>query len=199
MKLITTSRRNSGELSFVLMKRESKSSSSPAGSLDSNRDRMMESANTWTVVIDSLSLLSVPMFNSFFIFHMKGNALMNLPELSPAAASNALMNSAPAVPSPPRQAGSTLKASLQTLSKAKRSKRSCKSRTLFVWEARKRIGRSLVWSSVVTELTMKLRSDLVLNSWLAIFLCTFQSSLSELKIPLPRKSCRWWMKRSPFG
>lgn len=90
---------------------------------------------------------------------------MNLPELNTAASSKARMKEAlPVVPSPPRQPGSTLKASLQTLSNAKHSKRSCKSRISFFSVAFERIGMSLVCVSTVTFSTMKFLRDLVLNS-----------------------------------
>lgn len=90
---------------------------------------------------------------------------MNLPELNTAASSNARMNEAfPAVPTPLRHSGSTLKASLQTLSNAKHSKISCKSRMLFFSAAFERIGMSLVCVSTVTFSTMKFLKDFVLNS-----------------------------------
>ncbi|KAG7954789.1 hypothetical protein I3843_11G038000 [Carya illinoinensis] len=104
------------------------------------------------------------MFRNLLIFAITGMAYMNLSKLSDAASSKARMNSAPEVPSPPRQPGSTLKASLQMLSNAKRSKMSCKSKTLAVSEALVRIGISLVLISTVTFSMTKWRSDLVLNS-----------------------------------
>ncbi|BAT85272.1 hypothetical protein VIGAN_04280000 [Vigna angularis var. angularis] len=107
-------------------KRESKSSSSSVYSLASNLDRMMESTNLWTVVIDSRSLLSDLKLNNFFVLHVKHVKLRNLSEISLITSSNVLMKSVPAVQSPPRQAGSTLKASLQMLSKEKRLRRFCK-------------------------------------------------------------------------
>ncbi|MCI61359.1 hypothetical protein A2U01_0082616, partial [Trifolium medium] len=74
---------------------------------------------------------------------------MNLPELIIAASSNACMKASaaeapPVVTSPPRQLGSTLKASLQTLSNANRSKRFCKSRIWLFSVAFVRIGMSLI-------------------------------------------------------
>ncbi|KAF7819158.1 hypothetical protein G2W53_024613 [Senna tora] len=69
---------------------------------------------------------------------------MNLPELSVVASSNARMKSSPVVPSPMRHPGSALKASLQTLSKANRSRMFWRSRILWSWEARERRGSNLV-------------------------------------------------------
>ncbi|KAJ6304297.1 hypothetical protein OIU77_018045 [Salix suchowensis] len=89
---------------------------------------------------------------------------MNLPELSVAASSNARMNSPPLVPSPPRQSGSTLKATLHILSNANLSNMSCKSNTCFVFEALARTGTNLVEISTSTLSMTKFRSDFVLNS-----------------------------------
>jgi hypothetical protein len=124
---------------------------------------------------------------------------MNLSELSVAAFSKARMNSVPAVPSPPRQPGSTLNANLQMLSNVKRSRMSCKSNMHAVSEAFAKIRTSLMLTSTVTFCMTKFRSNLVLNSWLAVFLFTFQISPSELKIPRPRKSSKKRYEAVSFG